>query len=609
MKSGTKRNIVINDIYQLEKCIKQTATGSFFYGFHLRMRKEILIIISNEPMEYSFSGMDELSYFPYVIDHGKKGEKYYTVLNYVRGVFLKDFIKQKREFTEKELISLGLQICDILSEFEKRKILAIEIWNPDNVMLTSDLRISFLDSSSLTQKNSEKDVSKDNLTAAIAFMHHLCQDKSAFSTVINKEFKEIHKLHDDLLSILKLNPEYKKLQWKQRIQYGILVFMFIGSAVLLQRNVHLYQVDTLLNKGNTAFNDQNYAQAIADYQDVLDLEPDNITARRRIAESYWNEGNVEKAEEYFQKNAIDFEDQTGEAYLLQIQEDKAFNAYAIGDYAKSLEYYRTLEDANPNIKYEEMLFNIYLRQNDFDNIEKVIQNLKSQEVNGSLSSLINETSQMIERSEKAGEKLCELADLIEQNDWLALSEKLKTTEYMKFCEQYGGDTVCGYDGGIYVKLYKSGAIYLGEIDYNKRSGHGKLVLLSKEYHNLIIFNGEWQNDMPNGMGVQEAVIVPYLKENRQIWISMEGNYTNGYSDGDLFVQVFELTDTEKRIFRSVTYNSNMGYLEPMQEYEGEDIIGIWNTGQIQYSPHYNHIESVAGLGLSDCYFYFDEELD
>lgn len=606
---NTEDNKIINEIYQLEICIKQTTTGSFYYGFHLRMRKEILIIISHEPVEYNFPGVDELPYLPYAIDYGQEGENYYTILNYVRGILFEDFIRQNREFSEKELISLGLQICDILKEFEKRNILAEEIWNPDNVMLTSDLRISFLDCRSLLQKEFEKDISKKNLNAAIAFIRRLCPDKSAFSIVINKKFKEISKLQDDLFNILKRNPEYKKLRWRQRIQYGILVCIFIGSVALLHRNTFLYQLDGLLKEGDVAYDNQNYAQAIVDYQEVLALEPDNITVRRRIAESYWNEGNVEKAEEYFQKNVTDFQDETGVAYLLQIQEDRALDAFTTGDYAKALEYYLTLEDAKSNIKYEEMLFYIYLRQNDFDNIKNMIQQLKLQEIDEDLLALINKTSLMIERSENASVQLCELANLIEQNDWLGLNDQLKTTDYMQLCEQYGDDAMCRYDEDIYVKLYKNGAIYLGEMDYDKRSGMGQLIQLGYEEHNIIIFSGEWQNDMPNGIGIQKAVIVPYLREGRQIWISMEGNYINGYSDGELFVQEYEMMGTEKSIFRSITYKSSMGYLEPIEGRDDGDIIGIWDTGEIHYARHNNHIDSVAGLGLRDCYFYFDKELD
>ena len=149
------------------------------------------------------------------------------------------------------------------------------------------------------------------------------------------------------------------------------------------------------------------------------------------------------------------------------------------------------------------------------------------------------------------------------------------------------------------------------MEYNERNGQGKLVLLSNSYYNIIVYDGHWNNDMPNGPGSQKAVIIPYLREGRQIWLSMEGNYINGYSDGELFVQEYELTDTDKRIFRSITYKSNMGYLEsePLDGYEDISFIGIWDTGEYLFSPHYNHIDSVEGLGLSECYFYFDKELD
>lgn len=602
---------VKNIDYQVAKCIKQTEIAYFYYGFHIRMRKEVLIIISWEPLEYSSPGLEGFPYLPYIIDQWQEGEQYYTVLNHVRGVFFEDYMHQNRKFTEKELISLGLQICDILIDFEKRGVLATEIWNPNNVMLTPDFRICFLEGRGAIQKSQVEFVSKGNLKAAVGFMRFLCKDsKSIFSKVISKEFSTISELRKSLLDVIKRMPAYKKIKWKQRVLYGVLVCIFAVNVKALHKNALLYEEDTLLKAAISSFQKEEYEQAIVDYQNVLLINPDNIAARKGIAESYWNEGNIERAEECFRENVRDFQDEAGAVYLLQILENRALDSFTAGDYEKALEYYLELEKTNPNSKYKEMLFSVYLRQNDFENIKALIQQSRTQEINKDLMVLMEETYQLIERSEEAGAQLCKLADIIVKNDWLTLSEEMRTENFALLCEKYGGNTYCRYEGNIFVKLYKTGSIYLGEMEQDQRSGQGELVLLSKEYINIVIYSGEWSNDLPNGEGIQKAVILPYLREGREIWLSMEGNHINGYSDGKLFVQEYETVGIEKKVFRSITYQSDMGYLEPLKEYgDRGNIIGIWDTGEVQYSPHYNHIDSVAGLGLSECYFQFDKELD
>ena len=567
-------------------------------------------------MESTVSSIEDLSFLPYIIDQWQDGEQYYTFLNYVRGIFLGDYVRKNFEFTEKELISLGLQVCDILQEFEKRNILAEEIWYVDNVMLSSDFRISFLDGSSLSQRNSMKAVSRVNLKAAILFMRTLCdKNELMLSNVLNKDFKSISQLRKNFLALIKRRPIYKKMKWRQRVIYMSLLCAFAGNTILLYKNTLLYREDSLLNAGELAFQNEKYEQAIINYQNVLSINSDNIVARRGIAESYWKEGNIEKAEECFQKNVNDFQDDIGAIYLQQIWEDKALTAFTEGNYEEALKSYLELENVTPDSQYEEMLLYIYLRQNDFDQAKSLIQELRSQELRKDFMDFVDEVYYMLERNEEASAEFCKLADLIAREDWLELSDKFRTKAFTRLCEKYGGNTYCRYEGDTFIKIFKNGSVYLGEMEQDERCGQGKLVMLSQLYNNIIIYDGIWNNDLPNGRGIQRAVIIPYLKEGRQIWLSIEGNYINGYSDGELFTQEYEVTGTEKKVIRFTTFKSTMGYLEPLKGYEipeeyeyAGNVIGIWNTGEFQFS-HDNHIDSVAGLGLSECYFNFNMELD
>lgn len=611
---------IIFDIYQIDECIKVTSLYSLYYGFHLRMKKEILIVVGSDLPDEGITELSELSCFPYVIDQKERNGQTITVLNYIYGIPASDYIRQDRQFTDKELVLIGLQVCDILPELDTKGILAESIWDAENVMIASDMQICFLDRSGLSRSEKGENTANRNLDAALDFLRELCPEKeSLVREILSGEIHQVKGLKRDLLNILKKSKEYKRMQRRQRVVYTAFAAIFAGSVLLLSRNAALYRESQLVQEGQLAMQNQNYEQAVTDYQNALQLNENNLTARRGIAESYWREGNIEKAEEYFAENMAYFQDGTAEIYLQRIQEEKALAAYADGDYKTALELYSGLEDENPNVKYEEPLLDIYVEQNDLDNVEAVIQHLHSRQLGQALKTRVEEIERLIKESEEARPKLFPLAELIENENWLELGRVFKSQEFTELCETYGSGAYCRYGENKFVKLYGNGSVYLGEMKGTVRSGQGTLVLLGNNYDNVIVFQGEWREDLPNGAGTQKAIILSYLeKNNRQIWMSIDGNYRNGYLDGKMSMQEYEMVGTDKKVFRSLVLHSDMGYLEPLNAADrtprtesaraaGYYLAGIWDNGETQFI-HYGHIEAVEGLGLGECFLMFSKEV-
>lgn len=79
-----------------------------------------------------------------IYDVGEEDGLYYIVMEYVEGHTLKDLIKEKAPLPVKEVIEIGIQICDALECAHKNKIVHRDI-KSQNIMITSDGRVKVTD--------------------------------------------------------------------------------------------------------------------------------------------------------------------------------------------------------------------------------------------------------------------------------------------------------------------------------------------------------------------------------------------------------------------------------------------------------------------------------
>lgn len=79
-----------------------------------------------------------------IYDVGEEGDLYYIVMEYIEGITLKEYIKQKGRLSSKESADIASQICGALSVAHEKNIIHRDI-KPHNIMITSNNLVKVTD--------------------------------------------------------------------------------------------------------------------------------------------------------------------------------------------------------------------------------------------------------------------------------------------------------------------------------------------------------------------------------------------------------------------------------------------------------------------------------
>lgn len=140
--------------YTIGKKLGEGGGGCVYEAYHKNLRKKVVI----KKLKTGFSDevtkrtevdiMKKLrhSYIPTVIDYFEKDNIAYTVMDYIEGKSFGQFIKEKKKFSEKEVIKYLEQLCEAVSYLHSQKIPVIHgDIKPDNIMLTPEGQICLID--------------------------------------------------------------------------------------------------------------------------------------------------------------------------------------------------------------------------------------------------------------------------------------------------------------------------------------------------------------------------------------------------------------------------------------------------------------------------------
>lgn len=145
---------ILNDTYEIEGQIGSGGTSTVFRAKHIRLQKEVVIKQIDTDVKtfgQSRAEVDILKslshrYLPQVYDYFECDGEIYTVIDYIQGINLQQYIEAGNVPTTKQLISWMRQLCEALEYLHDQKppIIHSDI-KPANVMLKANGEVCLID--------------------------------------------------------------------------------------------------------------------------------------------------------------------------------------------------------------------------------------------------------------------------------------------------------------------------------------------------------------------------------------------------------------------------------------------------------------------------------
>jgi len=259
----------------------------------------------------------------------------------------------------------------------------------------------------------------------------------------------------------------------------ILIFTFLSSCA---ETVVPLTVSELLELGEKYLLELNYEQALIYFLEALKIDPTNLNGYIGAAESYINLG----------------------------QSDNAIEILNVG--------LRHVKNDDDLLKVQYMLDSLHtteLKTQEYEQDEIQVntdENLITQEKDSTPEMLVLLSDLLALYSENSFDTVY---DIYENPDFHELNVHVHEYPVIKVND----------NGNFGIGLYRKG-LYIGEYKDSQRSGHGDWIYFTSFPYRFV---GEWENDMPNGLGVL------YTVHGHEVYVDSihEGLLINGLWDGNV----------------------------------------------------------------------------
>ncbi len=148
------RGQIINGTYEVRGPIGEGSAGEVYLGWHLNLQKQVVIkkikdrFVGhiNERQEADILKKLRHQYLPQVYDFLQTGGEVYTIIDYIDGDPMADYIKNGVRFSEAQIIKWLRDLLSVLSYLHTQTppIIHNDI-KPSNIMITSDGDIALID--------------------------------------------------------------------------------------------------------------------------------------------------------------------------------------------------------------------------------------------------------------------------------------------------------------------------------------------------------------------------------------------------------------------------------------------------------------------------------
>ena len=322
---------------------------------------------------------------------------------------------------------------------------------------------------------------------------------------------------------------------------GIAVLIIIIIAVAIGIGIYntpTNRINRHLDLGQRYLEEQDYEQALVEFDKAIAIDPKNIDAYIGKAQTYQGMGDIELSiqtlEEAYEKiDSRQIEDSLISAYMEQSQKYIGNEQYdeALDVYDRLLELDGNDNDIQSGI--EELL-------------QEYINSLTEQQRYDEIQDLEEEYSDKVSKIEfpKAFEQIDNpelmrnIYKLMNLENWEELIELDKSDEVNDIVQKMDSDRYIyllyktDIQSGTGIGIYKKGAehyFYCGDYSNGMRDGYG-VYYETSQYDGYNVFWGDWKDDAPNGQGKE----IKYSNVQKSfVYIMESGNYTNGLSDGKM----------------------------------------------------------------------------
>ncbi|MCL2820189.1 MAG: serine/threonine protein kinase [Oscillospiraceae bacterium] len=148
-----KPDSYIRRTYRYKTQLGTGGSGTVYLAKHMRLNKNVVIKITNdcspEAVKIHRNEVEALKnikslHIPQVLDFFIEEDKSYTVMEYIDGVSFDKLLREKRSFSEPQIMCWYIQLAQTLDVIHKRNIFHRDI-KPANIMLTTNGDICLID--------------------------------------------------------------------------------------------------------------------------------------------------------------------------------------------------------------------------------------------------------------------------------------------------------------------------------------------------------------------------------------------------------------------------------------------------------------------------------
>jgi len=371
-----------------------------------------------------------------------------------------------------------------------------------------------------------------------------------------------------------------------------------------------YEYLQSISRADVYFTNKEYDKAITEYEKAKLIKSKEVTSYKRIVEAYIEIEKYDLArEEVLEGQALTQSEDLAEL-IAKVDSCLLKNQYETTvEQAAEYIYQENYEDGIA--KYEEAILLLpeeamaykglaetYLTQEKYNKAVLLLQDTVKHIKNDELENLLEAATSLKEAEDQKNNILSELYHGLQDRDVDKITEVLNMDV---FKEKIAVETPIyyGLGEGDFLKdygmiIYDSENVYFGDIKQGIKKGTGIYFMLKSVKQGYYYYDGNWNNDIPNGVG-KTVDVSAQVKEDDEEYTSKtvtEGLYYNA-TENDKMNKYFYLNGEETG---RVGYSAKKGVPMPMTmqnnqpapSTEGEAyIIGLLYLGDQSTGEYYS----------------------